>query len=70
MRWRGIGGANDNGRSPPHRVDEGSLDLSTVRHIAPEDFPAWTKRVIPQHRDVVFTYEARLHRYALIPEGF
>jgi len=51
-------------------TDSGLLDLSEVRHIAEEDFARWTKRATPQAGDVVFTYEATLHRYALIPEGF
>lgn len=51
-------------------TDTGLLDLSDVRHIAEEDFDHWTRRVLPQAGDVVFTYEATLHRYALIPEGF
>ncbi len=51
-------------------TDSGSLDLTDVRHIAEEDFSQWTRRVEPQPGDVVFTYEATLHRYALIPENF
>ena len=51
-------------------TDGGSLDLSNVRHIAPRDFVRWTKRVTPQAGDLVFTYEATLHRYALIPADF
>jgi type I restriction enzyme S subunit len=51
-------------------TDSGALDLSEVRHIAEEDFGRWTKRVTPQPDDIVFTYEATLHRYALIPDGF
>jgi type I restriction enzyme S subunit len=51
-------------------TDSGVLDLSEVRHIAEEDFGRWTKRVTPQPGDIVFTYEATLHRYALIPDGF
>jgi type I restriction enzyme S subunit len=51
-------------------TDSGALDLSEVRHIAEEDFDRWTKRVTPQPNDIVFTYEATLHRYALIPDGF
>lgn len=51
-------------------TDAGLLDLSDVRHIAEEDFPRWTRRVTPRAGDVVFTYEATLHRYALIPKGF
>lgn len=51
-------------------AESGRLDLSTVRHIAENDFPRWTKRALPQAGDIVFSYEATLHRYALIPEGF
>jgi type I restriction enzyme, S subunit len=51
-------------------TEDGRLDLSDVRHIAEEDFPAWTKRVTPQRGDIVFTYEATLNRYAIISEGF
>lgn len=51
-------------------TDDGRLDLSEVRHIAEEDFPTWTKRVRPQPGDIVFTYEATLNRYAIIPRGF
>ncbi len=49
---------------------DGLLDFSDIRHVSPEEFPRWTKRVTPTYGDVVFTYEATLHRYALIPEGF
>lgn len=49
---------------------DGRLDLSDIRHVSEQDFPRWTKRVKPQLGDVVFSYEATLHRYALIPEGF
>ena len=51
-------------------TEDGRLDLSEVRRIAWEDFPRWTKRVEPSPGDLVFTYEASLHRYALIPPGF
>jgi type I restriction enzyme S subunit len=49
---------------------DGRLNLSEVRHISEEEFPKWTRRVIPQAGDIVFSYEATLHLYALIPEGF
>jgi type I restriction enzyme S subunit len=49
---------------------DGQLDLSDVRHIAEEDYAAWTKRVVPEPGDIVFTYEATLNRYAIIPQGF
>lgn len=51
-------------------TEDGHLDLSIVRHIAEEDFSRWTKRVEPAPGDIVFTYEATLNRYAIIPEGF
>ncbi len=51
-------------------TEKGQLDLSSVRHIAEEDFAKWTKRVTPDAGDIVFTYEATLNRYALIPQGF
>jgi type I restriction enzyme S subunit len=51
-------------------TDDGRLDFSEIRHVSEEEFPKWTRRVTPQANDVVFTYEATLHRYALIPEGF
>jgi type I restriction enzyme S subunit len=51
-------------------AEDGHLDLSEIRHIAEKDFPRWIRRVQPQPGDVVFTYEASLHRYAIIPEGF
>jgi type I restriction enzyme S subunit len=51
-------------------TEDGRLDLSDVRHISEEDFSTWTRRVLPQAGDIVFTYEATLNRYAMIPEGF
>ena len=49
---------------------DGALDLSKIRHVSEEEYPRWTRRVTPQAGDVVFTYEATLHRYAIIPDGF
>lgn len=51
-------------------TEDGRLDFTEIRHVSEEDFPRWTRRVTPQVGDVVFTYEATLHRYAVIPEGF
>ena len=51
-------------------TEDGQLDLVNVRHIAEDDFADWTRRVQPQENDLVFTYEATLNRYALIPDGF
>lgn len=49
---------------------DGRLDFSEIRHVSHAEFPRWTKRVKPQKDDIVFTYEATLHRYGIIPEGF
>ena len=51
-------------------LENGGIDLTDIRHISEEEYPKWTKRVVPQKNDLVFSYEATLHRYALIPEGF
>jgi type I restriction enzyme S subunit len=51
-------------------TEDGQLDLVNVRHIAEDEFADWTRRVKPRANDLVFTYEATLNRYALIPEGF
>ncbi|MDI6812203.1 MAG: restriction endonuclease subunit S [Deltaproteobacteria bacterium] len=49
---------------------DGRLDFSQIRHVSEQEFPKWTRRVTPQADDIVFSYEATLHRYALIPEDF
>jgi type I restriction enzyme S subunit len=49
---------------------DGRLNFSQIKHISEEDFPAWIRRVTPQQDDIVFSYEATLHLYAIIPEGF
>jgi type I restriction enzyme S subunit len=46
-----------------------TLDLSEIRHIAEADFAQWTKRVTPRACDIVFSYEATLGFFALIPPG-
>ena len=49
---------------------DGRLDLSEIRHVSEEHYPRWIRRVEPQANDIVFSYEATLHRYAIIPQGF
>lgn len=44
-----------------------SLDLTKINHISEADWPRWTKRVTPRGGDIVFTYEATLGRFAIIP---
>ena len=46
-----------------------ALDLSEIRHIAEADFVQWTKRATPRSGDIVFSYEATLGFFALIPPG-
>ena len=48
----------------------GRLDLSNIRYISEDDLPKWTKRVTPKAHDIVFSYEATLNLYAIIPERF
>ena len=48
----------------------GHIDLSDVKYISKDDLPKWTKRVVPQEGDIVFSYEATLNLYAIIPRGF
>jgi len=45
------------------------LDLTDIRHINESDWPRWTKRVTPRPLDIVFSYEATLGFFALIPPG-
>ncbi|MEL6667863.1 MAG: restriction endonuclease subunit S [Bacteroidota bacterium] len=47
-------------------TEDGRIDLSDIRHISEDDFSKWTKRVLPKNDDIVFTYEASLHRYGLL----
>ena len=69
----------DGPHATPPEADEGfvflgiknltgsALDLSEVRHISQADWPRWTRRVTPRHLDIVFSYEATLGHFALIP---
>jgi type I restriction enzyme S subunit len=51
-------------------TNDGHLDFTDIRFVSETELPRWTRRVKPSPGDVVFTYEATLHRYAVIPEGF
>ena len=51
-------------------TDDGHLTCRISAISTRRDFPAWTKRVTPRPGDIVFTYEATLNRYTIIPEGF
>lgn len=51
-------------------TENGRLNPNEYNHLSEEDYKKWTKRVIPQKDDIVFSYEATLGRYAMIPEDF
>ena len=50
-------------------LQDGKINLGETRHVTPEDFQLWTRRVKPQADDVVFSYETRLGQAAIIPSG-
>lgn len=51
-------------------LKDGRINLGETRHVTPEDFRTWTRRVKPRSGDVVFSYETRLGEAAMIPDGF
>jgi type I restriction enzyme S subunit len=76
-----VAGVFDGPHATPPEADDGAvflgiknltgtaLDLGEVRHIAEADWARWTKRVTPRAGDIVFSYEATLGFFALIPPG-
>ena len=46
-----------------------ALNLGEIRHIAEAQWQQWTRRVEPQGGDIVFSYEATLGFFALIPKN-
>ena len=51
-------------------TEDGKLDPNQYAHLSESDYIKWSRRVVPQYGDIVFSYEATLGRYALIPKGF
>ncbi|WP_175906131.1 restriction endonuclease subunit S [Burkholderia seminalis] len=51
-------------------LQNGRIQLGETRHVTPDDFKIWTRRVKPEGGDVVFSYETRLGEAAIIPDGF
>lgn len=51
-------------------TDSGKINPAGYNYLSDEDYVKWTKRVTPQYGDIVFSYEATLGRYALIPKEF
>lgn len=54
----------------PNLLPDGRIDVSAARWVSERDLPKWNRRVTPQSKDIVFTYEASLNRYAIIPDDF
>ena len=54
----------------PAISSDGHINFDNAKRISEEDLPIWTKRVTPQEDDIVFTNEATLNLYAIIPAGF
>jgi type I restriction enzyme S subunit len=50
-------------------LKDGRVQLGDTRHVTPEDFKKWTRRVVPQAADIVFSYETQLGQAGLLPEG-
>ena len=75
-----VEGIFDGPHATPEKCDAGAvflgidnmtgtgLDLSSVRHISEDEWPRWTRRVTPRHRDIVFSYEATIGFFAMIPQ--
>lgn len=51
-------------------TEDGRLNESAYAHLSEKDYITWTRRVTPIENDIVFSYEATLGRYAIIPKGF
>lgn len=51
-------------------TEDGRLDENEFAHLSASDYEKWTKRVTPVEGDIVFSYEATLGRYAIIPKDF
>ena len=51
-------------------TEDGRLNETEFAHLSVEDYKKWTRRVTPMEGDIVFSYEATLGRYALIPKDF
>jgi len=50
-------------------LNSGKIEASQFEYISENDFARWTKRVVPQQGDIVFSYETKLGEAAIIPAG-
>ncbi|MFG3424888.1 restriction endonuclease subunit S [Streptomyces californicus] len=48
-------------------LENGRLKLSESAHLSETDFAQWTRRVIPEQGDLLFSYETKLGAAALMP---
>jgi type I restriction enzyme, S subunit len=76
-----VEGIYDGPHATPPEADDGpvflgiknltgsGLEFGEVRHIAEADFAQWTRRVVPRAGDIVFSYEATLGFFAIVPPG-
>lgn len=74
-----VAGIYDGPHATPAESDDGpiflgiknltgtGLNLDDVRHIHENDWAQWTRRITPRRGDIVFSYEATLAFFALIP---
>jgi type I restriction enzyme, S subunit len=74
-----VGGVYDGPHATPPEAESGgvflgiknltgtALDLTEIRFIGEAEWAKWTKRVEPRAGDIVFSYEATLGFFALIP---
>lgn len=51
-------------------TNNGKINLKNSAHLSEKDYSKWTKRIEPRENDIVFSYEATLGRYAILPNGF
>ena len=50
-------------------TEDGQIDSSQFDYLSEGDYEKWTRRVAPQYGDIVFSYEATLGRFALVPQN-
>jgi type I restriction enzyme, S subunit len=49
---------------------DGKIDPSQFEYISEEFYKKWTRRIVPQTDDIVFSYETKLGVAALLPKNF
>ena len=81
LTWADLGQQFDGPHATPKRktdgpyflnissLENGRLDLSKSDRLSEDEFVTWTRRVIPQSGDLLYSYETRLGEAALMPDG-